>query len=258
MTATASGRSASSMLAGAWGPRDGLARPDDVVRAYAAQARRRGARIIEGTAVAELRVERGRVTAVRTARGDISPGLVVDAAGPQAALVAAMVGVDLPVHPRRRHVFVTEPVQGVRHPLPLVVEPGFGFYVRSEGDALLMSPGDVGPVDDPSSAPPVDWTMREVTLAKAAWRIPGLSPVRIRDGWAGLRPLTPDEHAIIDAVPGVANMLCAVGFGGHGFQHSPATGMAVAELVLDGRTSIDIADLRLRRFARTHPSGATT
>jgi sarcosine oxidase subunit beta len=134
--------------------------------------------------------------------------------------------------------------------LPLVIEPGFGFYMRSEGDALLMSPGDVGVVEDDAAAPPVDWGLAEVTLRKAAHRLPAVAGVRIERGWAGLRPLTPDDHAIVDWLPGVENMLCVVGFGGHGFQHSPAAGQTVAELVLDGRSSIDITPLRLGRFGR--------
>ncbi|HEY3080160.1 MAG TPA: FAD-binding oxidoreductase [Chloroflexota bacterium] len=236
------------VAAGAWGPKDGFARPLDVVRAYAARARGMGVRIAEHAEVRGLRLAGGRVRRVETDRGDVEPGVVVDAAGAQAAAVARLAGTDLPVYPRRRHLFLTGPVRGVRHPLPLIIEPGFGFYVRSEGDALLMSPGDVGVVGDDAAAPPVDWDLAEETLRKAAHRLPAAAGIRIERGWAGLRPLTPDDHAIVDWLPGVENMLCAVGFGGHGFQHSPAAGQTVAELVLDGRTSIDITPLRLSRF----------
>jgi len=200
--------------------------------------------------VTGLELEGGRVARVRTTRGDLAPGLVIDAAGPQAALVGRMVGVDLPVYPRRRHIFVTEPFEGVRHPLPLVIDRQSGFYVRSEGRALLMSPGDADEVADVAVAPTVDWGMLEQTVEKAVRRVPRLGEAGVRSGWAGLRPLTPDEHAIVDAVPGVANMLCAVGFCGHGFQHSPAAGMTVAEMILDGRTTIDISALRLDRFVK--------
>jgi sarcosine oxidase subunit beta len=237
------------VLAGAWGPKDGFARPPDVVRAYAARARAMGVRIAERTEVRGLRLGGGRVRSVETDRGPVEPGVVVDAAGAQAAAVARLAGVDVPVRPRRRHLFLTGPVTGLRHPLPLIIEPDFGFYVRSEGDALLMSPGDVGVVEDDADAQPVDWGLAETTLRKAAHRLPEAAGVRIERGWAGLRPLTPDDHAIIDWLPGVENMLCAVGFGGHGFQHSPAAGQTVAELVLDRRSSIDIAPLRLSRFA---------
>ncbi|HZR01514.1 MAG TPA: FAD-binding oxidoreductase [Chloroflexota bacterium] len=238
------------VLAAAWGPNDGHASPNDVVQAYARRARELGARIFEETAVTGLRLTGGRVAAVETTRGSISPGVVVDAAGPQAAIVGRMAGLDLPVHPRRRHVFVTGDFERVRHPMPLVIDRGSGFYVRSEGRSLLMSPGDAEDVADPAQPPAVDWGKLEETVAKAVRRVPVVESAGVRSAWAGLRPLTPDEHAILDWAPGVANMLCAVGFCGHGFQHSPAAGATVAEMILDdGRTSIDIAPLRLARFA---------
>jgi sarcosine oxidase subunit beta len=236
------------VLAAAWGPNDGHASPNDVVQAYVRRARELGARVVEETAVTGLRLAGGRVAAVETARGAISPGVVVDAAGPQAALVGRMAGVELPVHPRRRHIFVTDRVDGIRHPMPLVIDRGSGFYARSEGRAVLMSPGDAGDVGEPLGPPPIDWGMLEQTVEKAIRRLPALERAAIKTGWAGLRPLTPDEHAIVDWAPGVENLLCAVGFGGHGFQHSPAAGQTVAELLLDGRSSIDIAPLRLSRF----------
>ena len=131
-------------LAAVWGPADGYASPNDVVQAYAAQARARGVRILEGTPVTGIRVEGGRVAAVDTPAGAIATRLVVNAAGPWAPLVGRMAGLDLPVDPRRRHIFVTDAFDGIRHPLPLVTDCGSGFYCRSEQGAVLMSPGDVG------------------------------------------------------------------------------------------------------------------
>jgi sarcosine oxidase subunit beta len=70
----------------------------------------------------------------------------------------------------------------------------------------------------------------------------------VRHAWAGLRPLTPDGRAIVDWAPGIEGLFLAVGFCGHGFQHSPAVGETVAELLLDGRAALDLHDLRLERF----------
>jgi glycine/D-amino acid oxidase-like deaminating enzyme len=81
-------------------------------------------------------------------------------------------------------------------------------------------------------------------------RIPALERAQVRHAWAGLRPLTPDGRAILDWAPGLDGLFLAVGFCGHGFQHSPAVGETVAELLLDGRCGIDISDLRLGRFPR--------
>ena len=233
-------------LAAVWGPTDGHASPNDVVQAYAAQARARGVRIVEETPVTGIVVERGRVAGVLTPAGTIATRLVVNAAGPWAPLVGRMVGLELPVDPRRRHIFVTDAFDGIRHPLPLVTDTGSGFYCRSEQGAILMSPGDIGEVTEYEAR--VDWSVLELAVEKAVRRIPALEHAQVRHAWAGLRPLTPDGRAILDWAPGVEGLYLAVGFCGHGFQHSPGVGETVAEVLLDGRSTLDIHDLRLGRF----------
>jgi sarcosine oxidase subunit beta len=235
-------------IAAVWGPTDGYASPNDVVQAYAAQARARGVRIIEGTPVTGIQVEGGRVSGVETPDGVIATRLVVNAAGPWAPLVGRMAGLDLPVDPRRRHIFVTDAFDGVRHPLPLVTDCGSGFYCRSEQGAVLMSPGDIGATTAYEAQ--VDWGVLESAVEKAVRRIPALLGAQVRHAWAGLRPLTPDGRAILDWAPGVGGLFLAVGFCGHGFQHSPAVGETVAAWLLDGRSPVDVRDLRLDRFPR--------
>jgi sarcosine oxidase, subunit beta len=234
-------------IAAVWGPTDGYASPNDVVQAYATQARARGVRILEETPVTGLRVERGRVTAVETPAGAIAARLVINAAGPWAPLVGHMAGLELPVDPRRRHIFVTDAFDGVRHPLPLVTDTGSGFYCRSEQGAILMSPGDIGAATAYEAE--VDWGALEGAVEKAVRRIPALEGARVRHAWAGLRPLTPDGRAILDWAPGIEGLFLAVGFCGHGFQHSFAVGETVTEWLLDGRPRVDCSDLRLGRFA---------
>jgi sarcosine oxidase subunit beta len=233
-------------LAAVWGPTDGHASPNDVVQAYAAQARARGVRIVEETPVTGIVVERGRVAGVLTPAGTVATRLVVNAAGPWAPLVGRMAGLELPVDPRRRHIFVTDAFDGIRHPMPLVTDTGSGFYCRSEQGAILMSPGDIGATTEYEAQ--VDWAMLEVAVEKAMRRIPALEGAQVRHAWAGLRPLTPDGRAILDWAPGVEGLYLAVGFCGHGFQHSPGVGETVAEVLLDGRSTLDIHDLRLGRF----------
>ena len=242
------------ILAAAWGPRDGYASPNDVVQAYAAQARARGVRILEGTPVEAIELSGDRVTAVVTPAGRIETPLVVNAAGPQASLVGRMVGLDLPVDPRRRHIFVTGEFSGVRHPMPLVIDRGSGFYCRSEQRQILMSAGDVGATTEFTAT--VDWRVLDQAVDKAVRRIPALEGASIHHAWAGLRPLTPDEHGILDWAPGVRGLYLAIGFCGHGFQHSPAAGQVVAEVLTGAPASIDIRDLGIGRFAAGPARGA--
>jgi sarcosine oxidase subunit beta len=188
------------------------------------------------------------VAAVETPAGAIATRLVVNAAGPWAPLVGRMAGLELPVDPRRRHIFVTDAFDGIRHPLPLVTDCGSGFYCRSEQGAVLMSPGDVGDVTAYEAH--VDWSVLETAVEKAVRRIPALERAQVRHAWAGLRPLTPDGRAVLDWAPGLEGLFLAVGFCGHGFQHSPAVGETVAALLLEGKSPVDISDLRLDRFPR--------
>lgn len=240
------------LLAAVYSPQDGYADPHTVVQAYAARAREHGVKILEQTEVTGIRLRGDRVVGVDTTSGAIDTRLVINAAGPWAARVAEMVGMKVPVHPRRRHIFVTEPFSDFVNPSPLIIDRTSGFYCRTEGRSILMSPGDVQAVEGYKVT--IDWSMAEETARKAVHRVPVLERAGIMSGWAGLRPLTPDEHAIIDYVPGVEGFLCAIGFCGHGFQHSPAAGKVVTEMVLDGEPSIDISDLGFARFRESAPT----
>jgi sarcosine oxidase subunit beta len=234
------------LLAAVYSPQDGYADPHTVVQGYATMARERGVKILEQTEVTGVRLAGDRVVGVETTSGPIDTRLVVNAAGPWAMRVAAMVGTNVPVYPRRRHIFVTEPFSDFVNPSPLVIDRTSGFYCRTEGRSILMSPGDAQEVEGYKVT--IDWSMAEETARKAVQRVPALEQAGIMSGWAGLRPLTPDEHAIIDYLPGVEGVLCAVGFCGHGFQHSPAAGKVVAEMILDGKPSLDISALSFARF----------
>jgi sarcosine oxidase subunit beta len=236
------------LIAAVWGPEDGMAGPAEVTGAFARRARELGARIVEGVEVTGIDLEGGRVRGVRTAQGRIDTPWIVNAAGPSAARVGRLAGLDLPVLPRRRHIFFTEPFPDLPGPVPLTTDRGSGFYFRKEMEQVLLSPGDVEDVgDDPDVA--VDWSRVERTVQMAVHRLPIIENARIAGGWAGLRPLTPDDHAIIGPAPGLAGMFLAIGFGGHGFQHSPATGRHVAEWMLEGRPSMDLSLFDPARFA---------
>src|SRR6059036_2427866 len=97
------------LIAAVWGPGDGLAGPAEVTAGFARRARELGARIVEGVEVSAFIVEHERVAGVRTSQGDVGTRVVINAAGPTAARVARLAGVSVPVLPRRRHIFFTEP-----------------------------------------------------------------------------------------------------------------------------------------------------
>lgn len=235
------------VVAGVWCPIDGHATPNDVCMAYAARARGLGVAFHEETAVTSMRALGGGRTEVSTTDGTITAPVVINAAGPNARWVARMLGMDAPVTPKRRHIFVTDAMPEIARRIPLTIDLTSGFYCRSEGETVLLSPGDAQPMPN-ADEPAVDWSALEPTVAKAFHRFPILERASVRTGWAGLRPITPDDHAIIDWMPGVEGVFLAVGFAGHGFQHSPATGQMVAEWLLDGQPSLDLSMFSASRF----------
>ena len=237
------------LIAAVWGPQDGLAGPAEVTAGFAERARGLGARIVEGIEVTAIDVAGGRVRSVRTPQGDIAAPVVINAAGPTAARVGRLAAVTLPVFPRRRHIFFTEPFPELPGPVPLTHDQASGFYFRKEMEQVLLSPGDVEDIGQDQIVP-MDWGKLDETVTKAVHRLPSIERARIAGGWAGLRPLTPDDHAILGPAPGVEGFFLAIGFGGHGFQHSPMTGRMVAEWIVDGRPSMDLSLFNPARFGR--------
>jgi sarcosine oxidase, subunit beta len=237
------------LIAAVWGPTDGMAGPAEVTNGFARRARELGATIVEGAEVTAITLAGERATGVVTSAGAVSTPLVINAAGPAAARIGRLAGVAIPVHPRRRHIFYTEPFPEIPGPVPLTTDRATGFYFRKEMEQLLLSPGDVEDIGEDFTVP-MDRGRIDETVEKALHRIPVVEKARIAGGWAGLRPLTPDDHAIIGWAPGVDGFFLAVGFGGHGFQHSPATGRYVAEWLLDGKASLDLSLFDPGRFAR--------
>lgn len=235
------------LAGGTFCPWDGHASPHEVTHALAAEARRLGARIHEGRAVTEVAVEGRRVVALETSAGPIACGAAVICAGPYAGHVGAMAGVDLPIKPYRRQLFVTKPLPGLPEFLPLTIDFHRGWYFRREGEGILFS----GPKDaDSSFNTHVDWEDLEAIVATALHRLPLLAKAEVLRGWGGSYDITPDHNPILGALPSVQGLYVAAGFSGHGFMHGPIAGRLMADLILGATPSIDISPFAADRFAR--------
>ena len=228
--------------------KDGHLDSTALLNGYVARARDKGVRFCEGEAVAAIERDHGRITGVRTASGRIATETVVDAAGPWGAQVAALAGVDLPITPLRRQIFVTDPVPGLDRDFPLTVEMATSFYCHRESGGVLMSMAD--PADKPGFDDSVNWDFLPTLVERALDRLPPMEKANVKTGWAGFYEDTPDKHPIIGRVEGLPGFLSAAGFSGHGLMHAPAVGEAIAELVVDGKTTLDISALAHDRFAR--------
>jgi sarcosine oxidase subunit beta len=233
------------LLGGTFCPLDGYAGPSETLSGFAMGAKRAGVKIYEGVEVKGISLAKGMM-GIKTKDEEITTPIVVNAAGPYAASVGEMAGIKIPVKPLRRQIFITAPFHLTDRPIPLTIDFHRGWYFRQEVDGLLLS----GPLDLKSSFNlNVDYEAMAEASENAMDRVPILEKARIARGWAGLYEISPDHHAILGKVPEIEGFILANGFSGHGFQHSPAVGKVIAELIVDGEaTTIDISSLSIERF----------
>jgi len=235
------------VVGGTFCPRDGYADPYSVAMGFAKQARRLGVMIQQETEALDIKVDGGKVRAVVTNEGEIATPVVVNVAGPWAAQVGGMAGLELPVVPYRRQVFVTAPFDELPKQTPLVIDFAQSFYFRREGASVLMGMSD--PQEPPSFNTNFDLSFLVKVADKAAYRAPVLDRADFMRGWGGLYAITPDDNPVIGQdVGGVEGFYCAVGFSGHGFMQSPAVGRILAELITSGQTDFDLSPFQLERF----------
>jgi sarcosine oxidase subunit beta len=237
------------LLGATYGPDDGHCDAHGIALGYLNRARELGARLLRATSATGFRIEEGRVTAVLAPDGPIGCEIVVNAAGPYAGEVAALAGLDVPVKPYRRVVYVTEPFSLIPDAIPLTIDVGSGFYLRKEQQNVLFGASNY---DEPSSHNlQIDWDWLDTVLEKGFARFPILERAGLAEKlcWAGSYEITPDHMPILGRHPELSNYVDASGFSGHGVMHSPATGLLIAEEILDGRAhTIEIDELRIARF----------
>jgi sarcosine oxidase subunit beta len=237
-----------------YSPTDGFADPNLGLRGFAEQARKEGVDVRTNTEVLDVLQESGRVVGVETTERAMSCEVVVNAAGAWAGQVGRMVGLDLPISPRRRKLAIVDPEKPVPETVPFTIDGDEGVHFRPEREGAAVAGGHFAaedPEEDPSDfekRTSIDWAARVVEKAADVAEYFG-PDTGIRRGWAGVYAVTPDHHPIIEeTVPGFVN---AIGFSGHGFMQSPATGQLVAEIVADGTPSlVDISALGANRFER--------
>ena len=214
---------------------DGRATPEAVVAGYAAAARERGARIIQGDAVERIDVEAGRIAAVRTRSRVVVTETVICTAGVWTRDVAALAGVDVPVQGERRWIFFTPEAPGLPERVPLTVDFSTSFYFHREGPGLAFGGREQ--------------TLEELAVP-AMKRLPLLGELPIQSSWWGYYEMSPDHNAIVGEANAPSRFLYATGFSGHGFQQSPAVGEHLAELVAGCEPTLDLAPFSLDRFER--------
>lgn len=233
---------------------EGWTDPYGLLQAFRRKARSLGVNYCADEVVGLARTGNRIAGITLRSAGELACGVVVNAAGVRAADVAAMAGIELPVRPRKRFVYVFDcraPVEGA----PLVIDPG-GVYFRPEGASFI---GGVSPPeeDDPDCLDfELDYRLFEDTVwPTLAHRVPAFEAIKLARAWVGHYDYnTFDQNAILGPHGEVENFHFINGFSGHGLQQSPAAGRAIAELIAYGEyRSLDLGRLSYERVARRRP-----
>ena len=256
------GLNADGVIAATFCHRDGIADPNGVTMGFAKTAQSLGVSIERDVEVTGITVAAGRVAAVETSRGTIETRTVVNAAGPYARVIGTMAGADVPVDPIRRHIFIAAldasagsgigPSSSESPRVPsshiMVIDFETTFYFHREGAGLLFGMGD--PHETPTFDTTVQWDFLPQVIDVAVTRLPALADASISHAWAGLYEMSPDGNPIVGAAGHVDGLYLINGFSGHGFQHSPAAGRILADVITGRDPQFDLAPFAAGRFAR--------
>jgi sarcosine oxidase, subunit beta len=251
------GLDASGILGATFCAADGIADPNGVTVGFARAAQAAGVEIRRGEEVVAIHARNGRVTEVQTSAGSIAAYNVVNAAGPWAGQVGRLAGVDVPVTPERRHIFIAQPSAGASWDAPaaravvpatrlMVIDFDSTFYFHREGGGLLFGMGD--PEERPGFDTTVRWDFLPKVIDIAVRRLPALADAAVSHAWAGLYEMTPDHNPIIGPAPALAGYFTIAGFSGHGFQHAPAAGRILADLIVGADPGLDLTPFAHDRF----------
>ncbi len=244
------GMAVDDLALGSYEPESGFADPSSTTMALADRARAHGATIVQYSAASEILVHGSRVSGVRTAAGDVSAPVVVNCAGVWADRLLEPLGLAVGIRPKRHQmcVFQRPPDMGSH---PAIVDLPNRTYMRPDlGDLTLHGVGSYDEVVDPDAydeGVDPDEVVRDAELI--ARRLPAMENGLFRRGYSGLYDVTPDAEPVLGAIPAIDGLFACFGWSGHGFKHSPETGRALADVVLDGRCAdYDIEPFRWSRF----------
>jgi glycine/D-amino acid oxidase-like deaminating enzyme len=226
-----------------------------VVFSLAERARQMGVEVRERTQVTAISLSGTRVVGVQTTSGPVHSRTVILAAGPWAGRLAGMAGAPVPVQSCRTQVALFRRPCDFGSPRPVYGDFRQQIYFKPTAGEMLHV-GNIDPREERSLVDPDDYNevadcefIREMS-DKLNHRYATMRRGISRGGYGALYAVTPDWHPILDQLPGIEGLFCAVGFSGHGFKLSPAVATLLGELVLDGgATSFEIRPLRATRFA---------
>ena len=224
-------------------PPGGIIRHDAVVWGLARSADAGGAEIHQNTEVLGMERSNGRVTKVKTNRGTISAGQVLNCTAGWSTLISDMAGVAMPITTHILQACVTEPMKPLLD--VVIVSSQMHVYLSQTDRGEFLMGAEIEP-----------WTTYRMNgtlnflqdVSRHTLELfPQLERARLLRSWAGLCDLSPDYSPILGKTE-VDNFHVSAGWGTYGFKAAPIVGKTLAELVATGRQPDLIAPFLLERF----------
>jgi len=236
----------------AYEPDSGYGDGAGVAGDFLSRARDLGAIYLSRTHTSSFVVEAGRIRGVQTERGTISAPVVIAATGPWTPALFRHAGCELPIESELHQVAIVRIPAGMRGGGCACIDSTTATYFRSDAhDKFLI--GDfygkrgVDPDDFPQRAS--DESLEEI-IERTCRRIPGLERAEILRGITGVYDMTPDSRPVLGEIPEISGLYVCAGFSGMGFKISPAIGLVMSELLLEGQgKTVDVSAFRPSRFA---------
>lgn len=240
----------------AYEPESGYGDGAGVAGDFLGAARELGAMYFSRTEAKAFLVDAGRVCGVITSEGTISTPHVIAATGPWAGPLFQQAGYDLPIECEYHQVAILRNAPGMKGGGCACIDSVTATYFRSDAHDKFLVGDFYGkrPVD-PDNFPqrPPDESLEEI-IERACGRVPKLECAEVMRGVSGVYDMTPDSRPLLGEIPGIRGLYVCAGFSGMGFKISPAIGLVMSELVVDGEgKTVDISAFRPDRFAENRP-----
>ncbi len=239
---------------------DSQVNPIALTLGFALGAKRYGAKIVTGAHVEGIEISGNRVVCVNTSKARFYTDIIVNAAGVHAPQIGRMIGLQIPIKPRRGQIIVTEACRPIlKHclisaqyiaakfnpDLPKGKDEGISIEQTGNGNVLLGSTREFVGFDKRTTPEGLNKIINRTTRI-----IPQLKTANIIRAFAGLRPYTPDGLPILGPIDETQGFIMAAGHEGDGIALAPITGELIAQMIVDGRTNIPLDPFRLNRFTR--------
>ncbi len=251
-----------SILGATFSPMDAQVNPMFLTFAFTRAAQNLGAKIFAHTLVTGFQKTSNRIKSVKTDKGEIQTGTVVNAGGVYAAQIGALVDLNVPIKPRRGQLVVTEAAGPLIRCCMLsaqYIAAKFNPDLARKGGGVSIEPTARGNFVLGSTREFVGFD-KKVTLAginhiagNASAILPVLRKLKMIRVFAGLRPYTPDGLPILGPVAGLDGFVMAAGHEGDGIALAPITGEIIADLLVDNRAGIRLEEYSLERFSLNNP-----